>query len=63
LQVRIERVRALAELAVSETDLERAAGTLVVVVLFIVFGVCLTAAALFLNVSWVIVNWRATLRK
>jgi outer membrane protein TolC len=28
LQVRIERVRALAELAVSETDLERAAGTL-----------------------------------
>jgi signal transduction histidine kinase len=25
---------------------------------FIVFGVCLTAAALFLNVSWVIVNWR-----
>jgi outer membrane protein TolC len=29
LQVRIERVRALAELAVSETDLERAAGTLV----------------------------------
>jgi outer membrane protein TolC len=30
LQVRIERVRALAELAVSETDLERAAGTLAV---------------------------------
>jgi outer membrane protein TolC len=30
LQVRIERVRALAELAASETDLERAAGTLVV---------------------------------
>lgn len=30
LQVRIERVRALAELATSETDLERAAGTLVV---------------------------------
>jgi outer membrane protein TolC len=29
LQVRIERVRALAELALSETDLERAAGTLV----------------------------------
>jgi outer membrane protein TolC len=29
LQVRIERVRALAELAASETDLERAAGTLV----------------------------------
>jgi signal transduction histidine kinase len=25
---------------------------------FIVLGVCLTAAALFLNVSWVIVNWR-----
>jgi len=30
LQVRIERVRALAELAASETDLERAAGTLAV---------------------------------
>jgi outer membrane protein TolC len=30
LQVRIERVRALAELAISETDLERAAGTLAV---------------------------------
>jgi len=30
LQVRIERVRALAELATSETDLERAAGTLAV---------------------------------
>jgi signal transduction histidine kinase len=26
---------------------------------FIVLGVCLTAAALALNVSWVIVNWRA----
>jgi signal transduction histidine kinase len=25
---------------------------------FIILGVCLTAAALFLNVSWVIVNWR-----
>src|SRR3954452_20109230 len=25
---------------------------------FIVLGVCLTAAALFLNISWVIVNWR-----
>jgi len=30
LQVRIERVRALAELAISETDLKRAAGTLAV---------------------------------
>ena len=30
LQVRIERVRALADLAVSETDLERAAGMLAV---------------------------------
>jgi len=30
LQVRIERVRALAELASSQTDLERAAGTLAV---------------------------------
>ena len=30
LQVRIERVRALAELAASEADLERAAGTLAV---------------------------------
>ena len=26
---------------------------------FIVLGACLTAAALALNVSWVIVNWRA----
>ena len=30
LQVRIERVRALAELATSQADLERAAGTLAV---------------------------------
>ena len=28
------------------------------VAFFIVFGVCLTAAALFLNISWVILNWR-----
>jgi two-component system sensor histidine kinase SenX3 len=28
------------------------------VAFFIVLGVCLTAAVLFLNISWVIVNWR-----
>jgi two-component system sensor histidine kinase SenX3 len=28
-------------------------------VAFIVLGACLTAAALALNISWVIVNWRA----
>ena len=29
------------------------------VAFFIVFGVCLTAGAVALNIGWVIVNWRA----